>query len=214
MNALILPAIFLLAMQRTVPSHKPVQTMTGTQQRSAPPGGTSSPLDHSFKIEEQATPQTTNGRTKTLVGNQEAPIVVGKVPDISIRKDWSDWATWSFGLLLVGTGAVQAVVLIRQTGLMKKQAELMERQTKIQEASMSQWVQFENWQSRDHENDLMLDISFQLVNPTIHTLTLKEGALEQDMAPRTNVISFIDAPLCLQINHLLSHSRFLSQSYG
>lgn len=48
-------------------------------------------------------------------------------------------------------------------GAIKKQANLMSRQTKLTEASMKQWVELDGWKSEAATNsDCKLTVSFQL----------------------------------------------------
>jgi hypothetical protein len=58
--------------------------------------------------------------------NAQNPIVVGKLPSVSIAKDWLDWGGWIFSIFLVVVGALQVWVLIRQANIMGKHAKHLE----------------------------------------------------------------------------------------
>jgi hypothetical protein len=89
-----------------------------------------------------AIPQNSAGPAKPDAEQPSAenagnPVTVGKLPTVSIGKDWADWSYWGFGGILVVVGSLQVWFLFRTLGAIQVQAGHMERQTKILEDSVA-----------------------------------------------------------------------------
>ncbi len=76
---------------------------------------------------------------------------------------------------LIIIGFVTLVVLAYQANEMRRATEAMERQTKLQEVAMRQWVSLENWHGQIvlQEGEQILEFGFEIVNPTKFPLKLE-----------------------------------------
>jgi hypothetical protein len=78
-------------------------------------------------------------------------------------------------LLLVLIGIAGIYAALQSLDIIKRQADSMARQIKLQEIAIQQWVETENWEAscRLLENgDIAYDIKFDVVNTTAYPLTL------------------------------------------
>jgi hypothetical protein len=73
-------------------------------------------------------------------------------------------------------------------------AEASLRQSKLMEAGMKQWVDFDSWESR--LGDGVLHITFQIRNPTAQLILAREGDLLFSL-PRQQRVIFLFRPLAL-----------------
>jgi hypothetical protein len=80
-------------------------------------------------VNTNAAPNHDAARNEQGTDNAQNPVIVGKLPTVSIKKDWSDWGIWGFSALLVVVGALQVWVLIRQANIMGKHAEHLKNLT-------------------------------------------------------------------------------------
>ncbi|MGI4827751.1 MAG: hypothetical protein ACRYFU_06120 [Janthinobacterium lividum] len=105
------------------------------------------------------------------------------------QKDWLDhaldWGPWVSNFLLVIVGFGQILLLKRtwdevhsQAGLVKRQAEVMERQTALTEAAMQQWIHLDGWKSSINELSGKLKIAFNVYNPTSFLVMTERGKLK------------------------------------
>lgn len=66
--------------------------------------------------------------------NTDHPIIIGKLPTVTVsapRRDWADWGYWVFSLLLVGVGGLQVYLLWRTLGAIKRQADKLDESVAI-----------------------------------------------------------------------------------
>ncbi len=123
--------------------------------------------------------------------NKEQSVNLTRLPPITIVKDektWKDhlfdWGPWVFGGLLVLVGIFQIALIRRQAYIMEQQAGFSEhtlaaiqRQAVLQQATMQQWVNINEWESEISENKKTLDIRFKVVNPTKFPLWVSESKM-------------------------------------
>jgi hypothetical protein len=164
-------AVLLAVMQATPPSpRQTANNSTGTpanvQSKSA--ADQKRPLPVPAAIEADA-----NGTTKGNSGEQhpadaEHTVVISKVPPVSVMKDSPDRGIWWFNLLLVVVGGLQAIILLMQWRLFR-------RQTIFQEVGFTQWIELVEW--RVEPSPILpaeiLDVSFGIYNPSDYLMTIQ-----------------------------------------
>jgi hypothetical protein len=110
--------------------------------RQAPngPTNTSGDVQNQTKTENKPadlpSPPVNQNQTKTPEthgnkqgnNNTEQPVTVGKLPSVSITKDWTDRFYWLFSGLLVVIGGFQIWLLVRQLDTINRQADIAEQQ--------------------------------------------------------------------------------------
>lgn len=158
--------------QEAKSSHDSERQPDGQKENAAP----SSRPDAS-KSKQPAAPPSANPSTAIQrPGNKEESLKIVEVPPlsireiVSIRRSWADWGYWAFTMMLVVVGLFQVWILGRQ-------ARILERQAKLQEVSVRQWVNMRNWacslSDRKAPPDF-LDVRFDIANCTRLPLTLHE----------------------------------------
>jgi hypothetical protein len=108
-----------------------------------------------------------NNKSKTA---EYAPATDNRPPKWYASAEW--WVV-PIGIITFGAICWQAVEMRRAT-------QAMSRSTRLQAAALSQWVSFENWQTkvRTLGDEHFLGITLDIVNPTTMPLTLNEVRLE------------------------------------
>jgi hypothetical protein len=146
MKTLILAMLVFTVMQAATPV--PRQAATSSSQRSNSSKNQSQhnqdDSDPTLAIDKQKeaiSADRNNGQVASQ--NREQSVNLTRLPPITIVKDektWKDhlfdWGPWVFSLFLVGVGIWQVWLLFRTLGAIKRQADNMDRQTSILEASV------------------------------------------------------------------------------
>jgi len=125
----------LLAVVQTAPpiprktADNPAQASANIQNKSA--ADQTKPLPSPSPVKTDS-----NGPSKSDSGEQHSKndrdtVIVRQLPPVTIntaRRDWADWGTWGFNLLLVAVGAFQVTLLCWTLRVIRVQAMEMKRQ--------------------------------------------------------------------------------------
>ena len=98
------------------------------------------PTDSSSITSKEQPPTTNGNRGDQTDKNTNNPIRIGELPPVTIssRRDWADWGTWFFTLLLAVTSALQVWLLCRTLIFARRQTHEIKRQRSYMRL---QWVQ-------------------------------------------------------------------------
>jgi hypothetical protein len=132
-------AVLLAVTQTGTPV--PLQTTnssTNTTQNGKSQGDANkTPAPQSAIINGAKQPEASQGHSSEQRQNDtQHSVVVRELPPVTVtppKRDWADWGFWCFNLLLVVVGGFQ-IWLLTLTW------KIIRRQTDIQEAGMTQWV--------------------------------------------------------------------------
>lgn len=127
-------AVFLAVMQAAPPvpgkaANNAAHATTNIKAQSKPSQTPSLPSP--------ATAETNSNRPTKTDSSQESqkyreyPVVISKLPAVALdapKRDWADWGTWGFNLLLVAVGGLQVALLCWTLRVIRRQAKEMIRQ--------------------------------------------------------------------------------------
>lgn len=135
----LLIAVLLAIMQAPPPVQgKAVNDAAGSGQNIAGQGekheAASAPAAPIHK--DDSTPRAEPESSEVGRSDTQNPIRIGELPLVSVRRDWADWGVWIFSGLLVVVGFLQVWLLFGTLRAIKRQADLMEKQTGILERSV------------------------------------------------------------------------------
>jgi hypothetical protein len=122
---LLVAAVLLTVIQTPAPSPKPIPNTDTVKEPSSAPPRTPPNADTT-----KTNPEDSNAQDKRQF------ISVRELPPISVRKDWTDRAYWTFSGFLVIVGLLQVALLWRTLRAIKRQADTMERQSGILEKNV------------------------------------------------------------------------------
>jgi hypothetical protein len=124
---LVFPQTSQLVPRKT--ANSAAQTSANVKNESAPNQVSASPTPPPLNTDSDRTPQRNSGDEHQE--NAEQTVRISKLPPVSVeatRRDWADWGTWVFNLLLVAVGILQVALLCLTLRVVRIQAREMKRQ--------------------------------------------------------------------------------------
>jgi hypothetical protein len=148
-------------------------------------------------------------------GTEGSPLIVQVKPqpttDVEAaaikKKESDDESAKRWGIFTVAIGIVVAII---QSVIFWRQLKVFDRQTKIQEAMMAQWIELGGWKWTENTPRQGMDISFDLINPTGFSLTLKDGEITFEVGDNPPLIIFVYRRIPLAPNKPLTIKSFVA----
>lgn len=131
MKVLILAVLAVVQAAPPVPRQAPDSSASTSKTIQHPTAKDQTSRQPTSPAEAKTTPNHDASANKQGEQNTEHSVTISKLPPVTVngvKRDWADWGTWGFNLLLVFVGALQVVLLCWTFRLIRHQAREATRQ--------------------------------------------------------------------------------------